>query len=80
MAVITCKIPEDLDKRLSVEAENRRVPKSEIIRQALETALADSRSSGTTLYDLMKGGVGCIDSGVSDLATNKEHLAGYGGK
>jgi hypothetical protein len=31
-----------------------------------------------SLHDLMKHGCGIIDSGVSDLATNKEHLRGYG--
>jgi hypothetical protein len=31
-----------------------------------------------SLHDLMKDGCGIVDSGVPDLASNKEHLRGFG--
>ncbi|MCW1924884.1 ribbon-helix-helix protein, CopG family [Luteolibacter arcticus] len=80
MAIITCKIPKELDEQLAAAAGIRRVSKSAIVRQALEAALAAKKPAAASLFEQMKDGLGCIDSGVSDLATNKKHLEGYGGK
>lgn len=29
-------------------------------------------------FELMQGGIGCIDSGVPDLTTNPKHMEGFG--
>ena len=80
MAIITCKIPKELDAQLAAVAELRHGAKSDIIRQALEAELATRKPADGNLYELMKDGLGCLDSGVADLATNKKHLEGDGGK
>jgi predicted transcriptional regulator len=80
MATITCKLPKELDDQLTAIARHRRLSKSAIVRLALEAQLALGPAGKASLYDQMKDGLGCLDSGVSDLATNPKHLDGYGGK
>ena len=36
------------------------------------------RSFGQSMHELMKDGCGIVDSGVTDLASNKTHFRGYG--
>ncbi|MDB6077458.1 MAG: hypothetical protein JWO82_1205 [Akkermansiaceae bacterium] len=79
MAIITCKLPKELDDKLTAEAAMRQVPKSVIVRQALEAQLSKPVKK-TSLFDQMEEGLGCVDSGVPDLATDKRYLGGYGGK
>jgi predicted transcriptional regulator len=79
MATITCKLPKELDDKLTAEAAKRQVSKSVIVRLALEAQLSKSQKV-TSLFDQMQDGLGCIDTGVPDLATNKSYLGAYGGK
>lgn len=74
---ITVRLPDEMDSALEAVSEQRRVSKSVILREALEKTLAREVSQ-TTLYSLMKDRLGCIDSGIPDLATNPDHLEGYG--
>ena len=44
----------------------------------LSQKLRRKRAGKPSLHDLMKGGCGIVDSGVSDLATNPKHMEGFG--
>jgi len=78
MTTITCKIPEQLDAMLEAMARQRRVPKSTIVREALEQQLKYERNvASPTAYDLAKVVCGTL-SGPSDLATNPKHMKGFG--
>ena len=79
MSTITVKLPEDLDARLEAEADSRRVSKSQVVREALVSALnRSSTQEAPSAYNAMKGACGIVDDGPPDLSTNKEHLRNYG--
>ncbi|MDA0348671.1 MAG: ribbon-helix-helix domain-containing protein [Verrucomicrobia bacterium] len=82
MKTITIKVSEELDARLTLRAKRRGVSKSEIAREAIRRDLETNESGEVkeepSAYDIMKGGCGIIDSGVTDLATNPKHMEGFG--
>jgi len=79
MKTITIKVPEELDARLTKRAKRRGVSKSEIAREALARELkTESVDEEPSAYDVMKGGCGIVDSGITDLATNPKHMEGFG--
>jgi metal-responsive CopG/Arc/MetJ family transcriptional regulator len=77
MTILTLKVPRELAQKLEAVSVRKRVSKSKIIRDALDKALQREKNS-PNLYDLMKDGLGCINSGKRDLATNPKHLKGLG--
>ena len=44
----------------------------------LSEKLAAKPAKKPSLHDLMKDGCGIVDSGVTDLATNKKYMKGFG--
>jgi predicted DNA-binding protein len=81
MSVLTCKLPEALDGRLAELARRRGVPKSVLVREAIEAKLATEiavSSPPANLIEALGDSVGSIASGKRDLARNKKHLRGYG--
>ena len=42
------------------------------------TLSSDEDSPKRSMHELMKDGCGIVDSSLTDLASNKEHLRGYG--
>jgi predicted DNA-binding protein len=44
-AVVTLRVPDDLDRRIAREARRRRRTKSELVREALETAFGESSAA-----------------------------------
>ena len=82
MKTITIKVPEELDARLTKRAKRLGVSKSEVAREAIKRDLEANQSDAVeeepSAYDLMKDGCGCVDSGVTDLATNPKHMEGFG--
>ena len=82
MSTLTIELPDDLAARLEAASEQAHVPPAQLVRAALEKALpapaADWPADGPSLYERMKDAIGCIDSGVTDLATNPKHMEGYG--
>ena len=82
MKTITIKVPEELDARLAKRAKRLGVSKSELAREAIRRDLEDNKSDAVeeepSAYDVMKEGLGCIDSGIGDLATNPKHMEGFG--
>ncbi len=77
MTTITLKVPDELAQKLTAISELKRVSKSKIVREALAAVLRREKTR-PNLYERMKNGLGCIDSGHKDLATNPKHLKGLG--
>jgi hypothetical protein len=50
----------------------------ELLQHLLTTLASNEEFAGQSMHDLMQEGCGIVDSGVPDLASNKEHLMGYG--
>ena len=77
MKTVTLKLPPEIDAALEAVSVRRRTSKSAVLREALEKELARERSR-PTVFDLIQDSIGCIESGVDDLATNPGHMEGYG--
>jgi predicted DNA-binding protein len=81
MSVLTCKLPAALDGRLAALAKRRGVPKSVLVRAAIEAKIAEEASSSrrpANLIEALGDSVGSVASGRGDLARDKKHLQGYG--
>ncbi|HEU0008325.1 MAG TPA: ribbon-helix-helix domain-containing protein [Verrucomicrobiae bacterium] len=82
MSTLTIELPDDLAARLEAASARTRVPPAQLVRAALEKALSayasDWPADGPSLYERMKDYIGCIDSGVTDLATNPKYMEGFG--
>jgi Ribbon-helix-helix domain len=80
MSTLTVELPDDLAARLAAASEQTHVPPAQLVRTALEKALPppapDWPADGPSLHERMKDFIGCIDSGVTDLATNPKYLEG----
>ena len=76
---ITIRISESLVKRLKKQAGTRGRSESALVREALESYLAET-SSSSSAYDLAReaGLIGCVRNGPSDLSTNRKYLEGFG--
>lgn len=74
MRAISLKLPEDLDRRLTDLAEQRKTTRSALLREALEIFAAQPPLSVTSVAGEL---VGSLD-GPEDLSTSARHLAGYG--
>ena len=79
MKVLSLKVPETLDRKLSVVVKRRGMQKSVVVREALEQYLDESRvvRSGSFL-DLAGDLVGCVKDAPADLSSNPKHLDRYG--
>ena len=82
MSVLTCKLPSALDGRLADLAKRRGVPKSVLVREAIEAKIAEEaaahRRPPANLIEALGDSVGSIASDKHDLARNKKYLQGYG--
>lgn len=79
MKTVTVKLPASLNARLNRAAKQRGQTKSDVVREALETALngsGDVRRRRSAL-ELAGDLVGCIE-GPGDLSTNPKYLDGFG--
>jgi predicted DNA-binding protein len=76
---ITIRVSETLVKRLKQHAGIRRRSESALVREALESYLAEAPPS-ISAYDLAResGLIGCVRGGPSDLSTNRKHFEGFG--
>jgi len=79
MQTISLKLPEDLLADLEREAKARRVSKSVLIRESLETALRHrSRRGVASCYDLARDLAGTVKGLPRDLASNPKYMEGFG--
>jgi len=76
----TVDVPDDLYRRAKAEAALRGRKLRDLIEEGLRLVLEAPRKTPRqpSLAGLMKRARGAIDSGVPDLASNPEHLAGFG--
>jgi hypothetical protein len=76
----TVEIPDDLYRRAKAEAALRGRKLKDLIEEGLRLVLEASRKPRRqpSLAELMKRGRGVIDSGIPDLGSNPDHLAGFG--
>jgi len=78
MKTISLKISKTLAHRLQERASEAGVNKSELLRQALEHYLSQSRAASTaSVTALASDLVGCF-RGPTDLSTGAKHLDNYG--
>jgi predicted transcriptional regulator len=76
MRTITFKADDHVDDWLEQQARALRVSKSKIVRDAVEKTRREK--AALSCHDLMQAACGSLRSGVTDLATNKKHLKGFG--
>jgi hypothetical protein len=76
----TVEVPDELYRRAKAEAALRGRKFRELVEEGLRLALETPRKTRQqpSLVGLMKRARGMIDSGIPDLASNPEHLAGFG--
>ena len=83
MSTLTLELNDSLFARLLTASKARNLPPAELARETLERTLVAVQplpedDDGPSAYDLMKDGFGCVDSGLTDLATNPKHMEGFG--
>src|SRR5262249_52046315 len=79
MQTISLKLPDDLLADLEREAKARRVSKSVLIRESLETALRRrSRRGAVSCYDLARDLAGTVKGLPRDLASNPKYMEEFG--
>jgi predicted DNA-binding protein len=79
MVTITCKIPEELNERLEAEASRRMLPKSALVREALNRSITKPREARKqTAFDAVKNLCGIIKDGPADMSTNPKYMDGFG--
>ena len=76
----TVEVPDDLYRRAKAEAALRGRKLKDLIEEGLRLVLASPHTARKppSLAELMKGARGVVDSGVPNMASNPEHLAGFG--
>ncbi|MBV9561347.1 MAG: hypothetical protein JOY90_12990 [Bradyrhizobium sp.] len=76
----TIELPDELYRRAKAEAALRGRRLRDLVEEGLRLALEAQPKTRrpNSLAGLTKRARGMIDSGVTDLASNTEHLAGFG--
>ncbi len=76
----TVEVPDDLYRQAKAEAALRGRKLKDVIEEGLRLVLEAPRKTrrSRSLTGLTKRARGMVDSGVSDLASNPEHLKGFG--
>ena len=77
----TIEIPDELYQKVKVKSALEGRPVREVAI-ALFRSWVDKQptvgGSEASAYELMKNGCGIVDSGIGDLATNPDHMEGFG--
>ena len=80
MKTIAIKIPEKLDLQLQSLSKRRKMSKSRIVRDAISECLKkEVDDQEWSAYDIMKDGLGIVNSDCDDLGSNSKHMDGFGG-
>ena len=76
----TIEVPDDLYRRAKSEAALRGRKLKDLVEEGLRRVLEapPDTTRHPVLAGLMKHALGVIESGVPDLASNPEHLKGFG--
>jgi hypothetical protein len=75
MRTVSFKLPVTLDNQLTRLAKARKVSRSTLFREAVESLTKRKRQS---ILELAGDLVGCVKGGPPDLSTNPKYMAGYG--
>lgn len=79
MTMISLKLPDELLARMDAVVNAKRTSRSALLREALEEKLEVAAiNSPPSLYDRSADLCGKESSGVGDLASNPNHLEGFG--
>ena len=78
MRTISLKLPDDLLGELEREARTRRITKSALVRESLETALRGRLRRAASCYDLARDLAGTVKGLPRDLAHNPKYMEGFG--
>ena len=79
MRTISFKLPDDLLAELEREAKARRVTKSVVVREGLESVLRRRSGRGrATCFDLARDLAGSLKGLPHDLAHNPKYMEGFG--
>lgn len=80
MTTISCKITDKLAAELESLSRRERRSKSTLVREALEQKIKTRRGPRvTSAWELVKHLSGTLSGAPADLATNPEHMSGFGG-
>lgn len=74
MKVVSIKLPEDLDRRLTDIARHRGATRSAVLREALSDLARRERRSVTAAAGKLVGSL----AGPRGLSTARRHMTGYG--
>lgn len=76
----TIEVPDDLYRRAKAEAALHGRTLRDLVEEGLRLVLEAPRGKRRppSLTGLMKRARGIVDSGTPDLASNPDHLAGFG--
>jgi hypothetical protein len=75
----TVDVSDDLYRRAKSEAALRGRKLKDLVEEGLRLVLEIPREPRRlSLAELMKSACGAVDSGITDLATNPEHLKTFG--
>jgi hypothetical protein len=76
----TIELPDDLYRRAKAEAALRGRKLKDLVEEGLRLVLETPRNPRRqpSLAGLMRRARGAVDSGAPGLASNPEHLAGFG--
>jgi len=82
MKTLTVRLPEPLVAEIDAESRERKVSKSDIVRERLQTGRRPERRPSTS-FDAIQDLIGTIDELPHDLSARKRHYLtakGYGRK
>jgi len=77
-------LPNDLFRRAKAEAALRGRKFRDLVEEGIRRVLKNpeepesSQKQSPSLFQLMEDHCGIVDSGISDLASNPDHLEGFG--
>lgn len=73
---LTVRLTDELEEGVATLARKLRRKRSDVVRIALERLIKEERAAGGDRpYERVKGLLGSVESGVSDLGSNhREHL------
>jgi hypothetical protein len=80
MTTLTVKIPEALERGITIAARRERVTKSELVRRAMAKYIAQTGEDQKfqSALDLAGDLIGSVRGGPVDLATNPRYMDDYG--
>lgn len=79
MITISLKVPDELVARMDAVARAKRTNRSALLREALEEKLeVAARETPPSLFERSADLCGKGSSGLGDLASNPQHLEGFG--